>query len=176
MKQGLITRHPETRSSRRRKTHQLPSAKKFKGTPLVKHKAMIIIMATVFRDLKTAHVVDSIYCFATVTAQNYYGTLEKTRQTIWCIWSGLLRQGVINVNANAKPLSANRTWNWLRRATAGTLLTTLATGQTLRLVISISLDVLWRKAWQANLQKTPTRSKLSRDYRHLTSITSSLEN
>jgi hypothetical protein len=113
-------------------------------------------MATVFRDHKTALVVDFIYCFTTVTAKNYCGTLEKTRQTIRCKWPGLLRQGVIIVNANAKPLSANRTCNWLRRATAGTLLTTFAIGPTLHLVISISLDFLRSKDWQANFQKTPT--------------------
>ena len=60
-------------------------------------------MATVFRDHKTALVVDFIYCFATVTAQNYCGTLVKTQQTIRCKWPGPLRQGVIIVNANAKP-------------------------------------------------------------------------
>jgi hypothetical protein len=134
-----------------------PFSKEIQRDDISKHKAIItrVIMATVFRDHKTALVVDFIYCFATVTAQNYCGTLEKTRQTIRCKWPGLLRQGVIIVNANAKPLSANRTCNWLRRATSGTLLT-LATGPTLRLVISISWDLLRSKVWQANLQKTPT--------------------
>jgi hypothetical protein len=133
-----------------------PLSKEIQRDAISKHKTMIIIMTTVFRDHKTALVVDFIYCFATVTAQNYCGTLEKTQQTIRCKWPGPLRQGVIIVNANAKPLSANRTCNWLRRATTGTSLTTLATSSTLRLVFSISLDLLRSKAWQANLQKPPT--------------------
>jgi len=104
---------------------------------------MIIIMETIFRDHKTALVVDFIYCFATVTAQNYCGTLEKTRQTIRRKWPGLLGQGVIIVNANAKSyLLTGLATNWLRCATAGTLLTKFVTCRTPRLVISISLDLL----------------------------------
>jgi hypothetical protein len=103
---------------------------------------MIIITPTVFRDHKTAIVVDFIYFYATVTAQKYCGTLEKTRQTIRRKWPGLLLQGVIIVNANAKSyLPTGLANNWLRRTTAATLLTK-ATGPTLRLVISISLDLL----------------------------------
>jgi len=143
MKHGLITPHPETRSSRRRKNPPPPLSKRIQRDAISKHKTMIIIMPTVFRDHKTALVVDFIYCFALLTAHKYCGTLEKTRQTIRRKWPGLLRQGVIIVNANAKSyLPTGLANNWLRGATAGTLLTKLATGPTLRLVISISLDLL----------------------------------
>jgi len=119
-----------------------PLSKGIQRDVISKHKTMIIIMPTAFRGHKTALVVNFIYCFATVTAQKYCGTLEKTRQTIRRKWPGLLRQGVITVNANAKSyLPTGLANNWLRRATAGTLLTKLATGPTLRLVISISLDL-----------------------------------
>lgn len=46
-----------------------PFSKESQRDATSKHNAMIIIMATVFRDHKTALVVDFIYCVATVTAQ-----------------------------------------------------------------------------------------------------------
>jgi histone-lysine N-methyltransferase SETMAR len=87
-----------------------PPSKKFKTAPSAKK-----VMATVFWDHKGVLLVDFLTKGDTVNADRYCDTLSRLREAIRRKPPGLLRTGVVLLHDNARPHSANRTRELLRR-------------------------------------------------------------
>jgi histone-lysine N-methyltransferase SETMAR len=87
-----------------------PPSKKFKTTPSAKK-----VMATVFWDHKGVLLVDFLTKGDTVNADRYCDTLSRLQEAIGLKRPGLLRTDVVLLHDNARPHSANRTRDLLRR-------------------------------------------------------------
>jgi hypothetical protein len=87
-----------------------PPSKKFKTTQSAKK-----IMATLFWDHKGVLLVDFLTQGDTVNADRYCETLSRLREAVRRKRPGLLRRGVVLLHDNARPHTANRTRELLRR-------------------------------------------------------------